>query len=115
MVLVLLSLTFSITSLILKKGYFAFAGSGTWLITSIYMFGQHIDTWDIYFCLGFLFIALALVEAFSPLAWRETTPTNETPEEPDVAEMKAEMEAFNKERSQYNFLYKNKPKRRNRW
>lgn len=109
------ALTFTIASYYFKKGVLSFTGASIWLISAIYCFQLSLATWDIYFCLGFLFIMLTVVESFSPLMWGETTPANETPEEPDIAEMRAEMEAFNKERSQYNFLYKNKPKRRARW
>ena len=102
---VILALTFTITSAILKKGYLAFAGSGAWIIASVSAFSQATIDWDTYFCLGFFFIFLSLVEMFSPLAWRETTPEGEEPEEPDIRDMREEMEDWNQERRQYDFLY----------
>jgi len=104
-IVVILALTFTITSAIMKKGYLAFAGSGAWIIACVSAFSQATTDWDTYFCLGFFFIFLALGEMFSPLAWRETTPAGEEPEEPDIRDMREEMESWNKERRQYNFLY----------
>ena len=102
---VILGLTFTITGVVMKKGYIAFAGAGAWIIAGISAFSQAIIDWDTYFCLGFFFIFLALAEMFSPLAWRETTPVGEEPEEPDTRELREEMENWNRERRQYNFLY----------
>jgi membrane protein implicated in regulation of membrane protease activity len=113
LIFVILSLTFTITSMVFKKGYLAFAGSGSWIITGIHSFTLVLSTWDVFFCLGFLFIMLAVVESFSPLAWRETTPDNEMSE--DAIEMKAEMEAWDKERGQFSFLRKPSRRRRVRW
>jgi len=114
--LIILAMGFTITSYIFKKGVLAFAGAGAWMVTSIYCFSRSLETWDIYFSLAFLFIGLLLACAFSPLAWRETTPDNEMPEDPDARDMRKEIEAFNRERSQYSFLYKKPTKRKaNRW
>ena len=102
---VILALTFTITSAILKKGYLSFAGSGAWIIACISAFSQATIDWDTYFSLGFFFIFLSLIEMFSPLAWRETTAKGEDSEDPDIRELQEEMENWNKERRQYNFLY----------
>ena len=112
--LILLALGFTIVSYIFKKGVLSFAGAGPWMIASIYCFTKSAETWDIYFSLAFLFIGLLLACAFSPLAWRETTPAGETPEEPEIRELREEMAAFNRERGQYDFLYggTSRPKRR---
>jgi len=113
--LLILALAFTISSYIFKKGVLAFAGAGAWIIASIHCFSVSIATWDTYFSLAFLFIALLLACIFSPLAWRETTADNETPEEPDVRDLREEMEAFSRERNQYAFLRGKQPRRRTRW
>ena len=113
--LIILSLAFTIAGQILKKGWLAFAGAGAWMITAIQSFSESLTTWDVYFNLGFLFIGLTLACAFSPLAWRETTSSNEMPEEPDVADIRAEIEAFKRERNQYAGLYENRQPKRRRW
>ena len=102
--LVGLAFGFTIASVLFKKGFLAFSGAGVWVIASIYCFTKHTEVWDTYFSLGLLFIALMLGCFFSPLAYRETTVAGETPEEPDVADLRAEMEAFERERSRYRFL-----------
>jgi len=115
-ILVVLALTFTISSHIFKKGVLAFAGAGAWMIAAIQAFSMSLATWDIYFSLAFLFIGLTIACFFSPLAWRETASGNETSEDPDIADLRTEMEAFNRERNQYNFLRNNKrSKRRTRW
>jgi len=115
-ILVILALTFTITSQIFKKGFLAFAGAGAWMIAAIQSFSMSLATWDVYFSLGFLFIGLVLVCIFSPLAWRETTIQGETTEDPDVAAMREEMEALSRDGNQYNFLYKKRSRRkRTRW
>ena len=101
-----LAFGFTVISALLKKGYLAFAGAGSWIIASIYCFTLHATTWDTYFSLGFLFIFLMLVCVFSPLAYRETTAQGDRTEDPDVAEMRADMSEFNKYRNQYSFLNK---------
>lgn len=106
--LLILAMGFTITSYVFKKGVLAFAGAGSWMVTSIYCFSKSSSDWDVYFSLAWLFIGLVIACAFSPLAWRETTPIGETPEEPDIRDMREEIEAWNKERSQYSFLYSNK-------
>ena len=114
--LILLALAFTIASYIFKKGVLAFAGAGSWAIASIYCFIESTEAWDIYFSLAFLFIGLLFACMFSPLAWRETTSAGEIPEEPDIAEMRADTEAFNKGRNQYSFLHsKGRPRRKSRW
>lgn len=114
--LIVLALGFTITSYIFKKGMLAFAGAGSWLVASIYCFSKSAEAWDIYFSLAFLFIGLLLACTFSPLAWRETTPQGEVPEEPDIRDLREEMEAFNRERNQFAFLHsKRQPRRRSRW
>jgi len=105
-ILVVLALTFTITSHIFKRGFLAFAGAGAWMIATIHCFSMSVLAWDVYFCLAFLFIGLVLVCAFSPLAWRETTPAGEEPEEPEITRMREEMESWDRERRQYNFLYR---------
>jgi len=114
-ILVVLALTFTISSHIFKKGVLAFAGAGAWMIATIQAFSMSLDTWDVYFSLGFLFIGLLLACIFSPLAWRETTTHGEETEDPDVAEMQAEMAEFNKYRNQFSFLQSKRPRRRTRW
>ena len=107
-----LAFGFTIASAVLKKGFLAFAAASVWVITSIYCFTRYTEVWDTYFSLAFLFIGLMLACAFSPLAYRETTPAGERPEEPDVRDLREEMEAFDRERNQYDFLYsKRRPKR----
>lgn len=113
--LVLLSMGFTIASYIFKKGMLAFAGAGAWIVTAIYCFSRSTETWDIYFSLAFLFIGLTIACFFSPLAWRETTDKGETPEEPDIQDLREEIEAFNRERNQYVFLHSKPSKRRARW
>ena len=105
-----LAFGFTIASVILKKGSLSFAGASVWIITSIYCFTKYTVTWDTYFSLGFLFLFLTLVEAFSPLAWREKPDDDD--ESPDMRNMREEMESWNKERQQWNFLYSNKPKKK---
>ena len=112
-ILVVLALSFTISSHVFKKGVLADAGTGAWMIAAIQSFILSTATWDIYFCLGFLFIALTIACSFSPLAWRETTPDNEMSE--DAAEMKAEMDSWDQERSQFSFLRKPSKRRRARW
>ena len=104
-IVVILALTFTITSAVMRRGYFAYASSGAWLVACITAFSQSTTDWDAYFLLGFLFVALTLLGFFMPLAWRETTIVGEEPEEPDVRELHEEMENWNRERRQYNFLY----------
>jgi len=114
--LIVLSLAFIISSHIFKKGVLAFAGAGGWMIATIQAFSMSAATWDVYFSLAFLFIGLTIACFFSPLAWRETAVDNEIPEDPDVADLRAEMEAFNRERNNYTSLHSNKrPRRRTRW
>lgn len=114
--LLILSLVFTVSSHIFKKGVLAFAGTGAWMIATIQSFSMSLVTWDVYFSLGFLCIGLLLACAFSPLAWKETTMPGEKTEEPDVAALREEMETFNKERNQYSFLHsKKQPRRRARW
>jgi len=114
--LLILAMGFTIASYIFKKGILAFAGAGAWMVTSIYCFSKSAETWDVYFSLAFLFIGLLLACMFSPLAWRETTPAGERTEDPDVAEMRAEMQEWDRERNQFSFLHNNKrPRRRTRW
>ena len=114
--LLVLSLAFTISSHVFKKGVLAFAGAGAWMIATIQAFSMSLVAWDVYFSLAFLFIGLTIACFFSPLAWREATTDNEPPEEPDIADMRAEMETFSRERNQYAFLHDNKrPKRKTRW
>ena len=114
--LIILAMGFTITSYIFKKGVLAFAGAGSWMITAIYCFSRSLETWDIYFSLAFLFIGLLLACAFSPLAWRETTPAGEIPEDPDIRDLREEMEMWNRERNQYEFLHSKRPiKKKTRW
>lgn len=114
--LIILALGFTIVSYIFKKGMLAFAGAGAWMVASIYCFTKSAETWDIYFSLAFLFIGLLLACMFSPLAWRETTTAGERTEDPDAAEMRAEMAEFNRGRNQFSFLHSNRrPRRRTRW
>jgi predicted membrane protein len=116
LVLVILAVAFTIASYIFKKGMLAFASTGSWIIAAIQSFSMSLATWDVSFSLAFLFIGLAIACVFSPLAWRETTVGNETPEDPDVADMRAEMETLNRERNQYAFLHNNKrPRKRAKW
>lgn len=110
-ILIFLALGFLAMSLIFKKGYLAFASAGVWIVAGVYCFSRALEYWDVYFSLGFLFMAFVLACSFAPLAWRETTPEGEKAEDPDVAAMREEMESFNTERNQYDFLY-SKPKRR---
>ena len=102
--LIVLALTFTVLSYIFKKGVLAFASVGAWMISSIHCFSMSLATWDVYFSLAFLFIGLLIACAFSPLAWKETTMAGDRTEDPDVAEMKAEMSEFNRYRNQYSFL-----------
>jgi len=104
-ILVVLALTFTITSHMFKKGFLSFAGAGAWMIATVHCFSMSAINWDTYFSLAFLFIGLTLVCVFAPLAWRETTKEGEETEEPDIREMREEMGNWNKERKQYNFLY----------
>lgn len=114
--LIVLALTFTVSSHIFKRGVLAFAGSGAWMITSIHCFSMSTETWDVYFSLAFLFIGLTIICSFSPLAWKETTMPGDRTEEPDVMALREEMETFNKERNQYSFLHsKKQPRRRTRW
>lgn len=117
LVLVILAVAFTIASYIFKKGMLAFTSAGAWILASIHCFSQAILTWDIYFCLGFLFIGLTVACFFSPLAWRETTVGNDPTEEPDIRDLREEIEAFNRERGQYDFLRGNnkRSRRRSRW
>jgi len=105
-----LALAFLALSLIFKKGYLAFASSGVWIVAGVYCFSRALEYWDVYFSLGFLFMAFVLACAFAPLAWRETTPANERAEEPDVlvAGLREEMGISADERGQFDFLYKNR-------
>lgn len=115
-VLVGLAFGFTVISALVKKGWLAYAGAGVWMIATIQAFSISLVTWDVCFSLAFLFIALSLACMFSPLAWRETTSEGETPEDPDVAEMRAEMQELNRERSQFSSLHNNRrPRRRTRW
>jgi len=114
-ILVILALTFTISSHIFKKGFLSFAGAGAWMIATIQSFSMSLVTWDVYFSLGFLFIGLTIICMFSPLAWRETTMPGDKTEDPDVAEMRAEMAEFSKGRNQYSFLHSRRPRRRSRW
>jgi len=115
-ILVVLALTFTITSHIFKRGFLAFAGAGAWMIATIQAFSMSLVAWDVYFSLGFLFIGLVLVCIFSPLAWRETTIKGEPVEEPEIRDMREEMEALSRESNQYNFLYKKRSgRKRTRW
>jgi len=111
-----LSLAFTISSHIFKKGVLAFAGAGGWMIAAIQAFSMSLVAWDVYFSLAFLFIGLTIACFFSPLAWRETATDNETPEDPDIVDLRKEMATFNRERNQYSFLHsKRQPRRRTRW
>jgi len=115
-ILVVLALTFTIASYIFKKGLLAFAGAGAWMIAAIQAFSMSLATWDVYFSLAFLFIGLTIACFFAPLAYKETTTADERTEDPDVAEMRAEMEEFNRGRNQFSFLHNNRrPRRRTRW
>ena len=96
-----LAFGFTVVSVIFKKGWLAYSAAAIWIISSIHCFSEHTVTWDTYFSLGFLFIFLMVVCTFSPLAYKEKG--GET-EDPDVAEMRAEMSEFNKYRNQYSFL-----------
>jgi len=109
-ILIFLALAFLALSMIFKKGYLAFASSGVWMVAGIYCFSRALEYWDVYFSLGFLFMAFVLACAFAPLAWRETTPANERAEEPDVlvAGLREEMGISADERGQFDFLYKNR-------
>ena len=111
-ILVILALTFTISSHIFKKGMLAFAGAGAWMIATIQAFSMSLATWDVYFSLGFLFIGLLLACVFSPLAWRETTFAGDTTEEPDIRDMREEMEAWDKERNRYRFLHSGRSSKR---
>ena len=113
--LIFLALVFTIASYVFKKGMLAFAGAGAWIITAIYCFIESTEAWDVYFSLAFLFIGLTIACFFSPLAWRETTIAGEITEDPHVAEMRADMAEFNRERNQYSFLHSKRPRRRTRW
>ena len=114
--LLVLSLAFTISSHIFKKGVLAFAGAGAWMIAAIQAFSMSLVAWDVYFSLAFLFIGLTIACFFSPLAWKETATNSEIPEDPDIADLRSEMETFNKERNQYAFLHNNRrPRRRKRW
>ena len=104
-ILIILALTFTITSLIFKKGFLSFAGAGAWMIATVHCFSMSAINWDTYFSLAFLFIGLTLVCVFAPLAWRETTKEGDEAEDPDTRELHEEMENWNRERRQYNFLY----------
>lgn len=110
--LIILAMGFTITSYIFKKGMLAFAGAGAWMIAGVYCLTRSLETWDVYFSLFWLFTGLTIACAFSPLAWRETTPAGEITEEPDIRDMREEMETWNRERGQYNFLYSGKRSRR---
>jgi len=114
-VLVGLAFGFTIASAVLKKGWLAYSGAGGWIIAAIYCFSRHTVTWDTYFSLGFLFLALMLACFFAPLAYKETTMPGEKTEDPDTAEMQAEMAEFNKGRNQFSFLHKKSPRRKPRW
>jgi hypothetical protein len=109
-ILIFLALAFLALSIWKKKGYLAFAASGVWIVAGVYCFSRALENWDVYFSLGFLFMAFVLVCAFAPLAWRETTPANERAEEPDalVEGLREEMGASDSERGQFDFLYKNR-------
>jgi len=114
--LIFLALVFTIASYVFKKGMLAFAGAGAWIITAIYCFIESTVAWDVYFSLAFLFIGLTIACFFSPLAWKETTMAGDRTEDPDTAEMQAEMAEFNKGRNQFSFLHsKGRPRRRSRW
>jgi len=114
-ILVVLALTFTITSHIFKRGMLAFAGAGAWMIATIQAFSMSLVTWDVYFSLGFLFIGLTIACFFSPLAWKETTMAGDGTEDPEVAEMRAEMKGWDNDRNQFSFLHKKSSKRRGRW
>ena len=113
--LLILSLAFTISSHIFKKGVLAFAGAGAWMIAAIQTFSMSFVIWDVYFSMGFLFIGLTITCFFSPLAWKETTTIGEKTEDPDAAEMRAEMQEFNRGRNQYSFLHSKRPRRRTKW
>lgn len=100
-ILIATALTFTITSTIFKKGFLAYAGAAVWIITAISCFDRALDYWDTYYCLGFLCIGLMLADIFAPAAYRETTPDNETPEEPDMLEVMQERQRFLRERKPY--------------
>ena len=106
-----LAFGFTVVSALLKKGWLAYAGAGSWIIASIYCFSLHTTAWDTYFSLGFLFIGLMLVCTFSPLAYKETAMPGDRTEDPDVAEMRADMAEFNKYSNQYRFLNKRRRRR----
>jgi len=103
-VLAALAFGFTVVSILFKKGWLAYSAAAVWIIASIHCFTMHTETWDTYFSLGFLFIFLMLVSVFSPLAFKETTMKGDKTEDPDVAEMRAEMAEFNKYRNQFSFL-----------
>jgi hypothetical protein len=105
-----IAIGFLALSLIFKRGFLSFGSAGVWLVAGIYCFSRALEYWDVYFSLGFLFMAFVLACAFAPLAWRETTPANEATEEPDalVEGLREEMGASDSERGQWGFLYKNR-------
>ena len=110
--LIMLSLGFTVSSYIFKKGMLAFAGAGAWMITGIYCYTRAIAMWDVYYSLFWLFMGLTIASAFSPLAYRETTPKSEEPEDEDAEEIRKEYEEAQKERDKYAFLYSSRHHKR---
>ena len=111
--LLLLSLVFTVCSYVFKKGALAFAGAGGWIATAVYCYTTSTAEWDIYYILFFLACGLVIASAFSPLAYRETTPANEDTEDPDDRAMREEIEAITKERRRFAYLNtRNAPRKR---
>lgn len=113
---VVMALSFTIASYCFKKGMLAFAASGAWTVSAVYSYTNSAAVWDIYFFEFLLFCGLIIACAFSPLAYRETTPEDEPPEDPDIKELREEIEGMRKLREQYSFLYsRRKPRKRSRY
>lgn len=108
---IVISLT--IASHIVKKGVLSFAAAGFWMIFVVFALDTYTTVWDVYYCIFLISSGMVIVCIISPLAWRETSSDNEEVEEPDVAELRHEIEQIEREKNQYNFLYRNKKRRRN--
>lgn len=113
--LIFLSVSFTIASGVLRKGWLAFTGAGAWAATAVYCYNNSTEVWDLHYFLFILFCGLIIVTAASPLAYRDTTPHDEVAEESDIDSVRRDLEEIRKEQESYSFLYQpSKKQKRNK-
>lgn len=72
LVLLVLALVLMVSGYALKNMAIAYAGGGGWMLLGAHSYTESLATWDIYYCLFFLSMAMVILCILEPVILRKT-------------------------------------------